>query len=170
MQAECPQFMQGDAKPDVDMTCENDSDAGSAADREESDREDDLDVDYEDFWAGANSGVPVVERHDLAKECVVGDRRVSSESYLGLLRSTVRADRRLLRDRLSHLAEGQYDLQGDVVRPHCRAAWGGEGQPQLQAQAGAAAARPERAAAAAFAKRAPGGAKAHARRALEDDD
>merc|ERR1712146_498555 len=42
-----------------------------------------------------------------------------AQTYMALLCKAGRADRKhhLLRDRLSHLAEGHYDLQGDVSRP-----------------------------------------------------
>merc|ERR1712070_266757 len=52
-----------------------------------------------------------------AKECVVGRGcRTSPSDYNALLLNSSRRAPRLLRDRLSHLAEGRYDLEGDVVR------------------------------------------------------
>mmetsp|Transcript_92357 Transcript_92357/g.245361 ORF Transcript_92357/g.245361 Transcript_92357/m.245361 type:complete len:179 (-) Transcript_92357:98-634(-) len=169
---------QHDARLDADMVggCDSGMESAAGVDALEqgvvgsrSDEEDeDVGADYEDFWAGANAGIPVAERHDLARECVVGDRQISSGSYLGLLRSAVRSDRRLLRDRLSHLAEGQYDLQADVVRPHWKL--GGGDQSQLSKEIATARVPAACAVEPTFVKRTLGTAKANARRALGEDD
>merc|ERR1712039_611147 len=80
---------------------------------------DDLGVDYQSAWAGAAYGVPVAEAKRIMQECIVGAGRVgelSQASRCTFPQQLKRMDRRLLRDRLSHLAEGTYDLSGDVVR------------------------------------------------------
>mmetsp|Transcript_31651 Transcript_31651/g.57603 ORF Transcript_31651/g.57603 Transcript_31651/m.57603 type:complete len:186 (+) Transcript_31651:35-592(+) len=74
-------------------------------------------VDFQDIWAGAACGVPVHERSRIAPECVAGVRQPSQKTYTALLKSLHRVDGKLLRDRLSHLAEGEYDVATDVVRP-----------------------------------------------------
>eukprot|EP00930_Biecheleria_cincta_P074016 TRINITY_DN61252_c0_g1_i1.p1 TRINITY_DN61252_c0_g1~~TRINITY_DN61252_c0_g1_i1.p1 ORF type:complete len:184 (+),score=41.64 TRINITY_DN61252_c0_g1_i1:31-552(+) len=76
----------------------------------------DLGVDVQDIWAGAVGGVPVHERSCIAPECVAGVRKTPTKTYHSMLRSLHRVDGKLLRDKLSHLAEGEYDLAGDVVR------------------------------------------------------
>eukprot|EP00931_Biecheleriopsis_adriatica_P120810 TRINITY_DN95905_c0_g1_i1.p1 TRINITY_DN95905_c0_g1~~TRINITY_DN95905_c0_g1_i1.p1 ORF type:complete len:193 (+),score=51.58 TRINITY_DN95905_c0_g1_i1:27-581(+) len=81
------------------------------------DFDEDIPVDFQDIWAGAVGGVPVHERSFIAPECVAGVKKVSQKSYIGLLKDMSRIDGKLLQSRLSHLAEGEYDLNGDVVRP-----------------------------------------------------
>mmetsp|Transcript_31623 Transcript_31623/g.87267 ORF Transcript_31623/g.87267 Transcript_31623/m.87267 type:complete len:152 (-) Transcript_31623:123-578(-) len=76
----------------------------------------DLGIDTENFLASAATGVPLHERLRIAQECVVGQPRLSNMERALLLQRMARTDRRLLRDRLSHLAEGTYDIDGDVVR------------------------------------------------------
>eukprot|EP00929_Paragymnodinium_shiwhaense_P029891 TRINITY_DN17044_c0_g1_i2.p1 TRINITY_DN17044_c0_g1~~TRINITY_DN17044_c0_g1_i2.p1 ORF type:complete len:184 (-),score=41.26 TRINITY_DN17044_c0_g1_i2:53-604(-) len=85
---------------------------------EDDDVEADLGVDTEDLLDGASGGVPTNEKMRIAQECVVGRPRglgtvAARTAYLGKL---ARADKKMLRDRLSHLAEGSYDINGDVVR------------------------------------------------------
>ncbi|CAK9111341.1 unnamed protein product, partial [Durusdinium trenchii] len=69
----------------------------------------------QDIWRGAVGGVPVHERSLLSPECVVGEKKKTGP--ITLLKGMARIDQRLLRSRLSHLAEGEYDVRSDVIRP-----------------------------------------------------
>merc|ERR1712151_956149 len=70
-------------------------------------------------YASAAFGAPVAERMRVAQECVVVCGKAQpSTAREELLRDLMRVDRKMLRARLSHLAEGHYDLNGDVVRNH----------------------------------------------------
>ncbi|CAJ1461630.1 unnamed protein product [Effrenium voratum] len=73
-----------------------------------------LPPEAQDIWLGAVGGVPVHERTRIAQECVVGEKK---KDALRLLKSFSRVDERLVRTRLSHISEGHYDVNGDVVRP-----------------------------------------------------
>lgn len=119
----------GLGKADAEAVCRYEGAASSAgimswecaSDDAEADPEDeecDLGVDYQNAWAGAAYGVPLAEAKRVMPECFVGRGRATRPevSRCTMLQEVVRVDRRLLRDRLSHLAEGEYDLTNDVVR------------------------------------------------------
>eukprot|EP00933_Yihiella_yeosuensis_P056171 TRINITY_DN55205_c0_g1_i1.p1 TRINITY_DN55205_c0_g1~~TRINITY_DN55205_c0_g1_i1.p1 ORF type:complete len:215 (-),score=37.38 TRINITY_DN55205_c0_g1_i1:218-769(-) len=102
------------------MIIDDDDHGGSDDDPDyQEEEEDNLPVDYESVFAGAVFGVPTHERSFMARECVAGVSRPNTETkgYMGLLKNMARVDQKLLRDRLSHLAEGEYDVATDVVRP-----------------------------------------------------
>mmetsp|Transcript_90809 Transcript_90809/g.189852 ORF Transcript_90809/g.189852 Transcript_90809/m.189852 type:complete len:254 (+) Transcript_90809:78-839(+) len=88
--------------------------------------------DYTDFAAAASLGTPMPQGDDWGRptaegqrvmgECIVGSAKAPTtrKARCDLLRAFARMDNKLLRDRLSHLAEGEYDMRADVDRSHMR--------------------------------------------------
>mmetsp|Transcript_67339 Transcript_67339/g.161450 ORF Transcript_67339/g.161450 Transcript_67339/m.161450 type:complete len:197 (+) Transcript_67339:97-687(+) len=73
-------------------------------------------VDYENIWAGAVCGLPVAEHTRIAQECVPGRAPFSGvKGKNAMLRDMARHKGSMLKNRLSHLAEGEYNLDTDVV-------------------------------------------------------
>eukprot|EP00427_Karlodinium_veneficum_P002019 CAMPEP_0169176952 /NCGR_PEP_ID=MMETSP1015-20121227/66233_1 /TAXON_ID=342587 /ORGANISM="Karlodinium micrum, Strain CCMP2283" /LENGTH=192 /DNA_ID=CAMNT_0009251671 /DNA_START=1 /DNA_END=576 /DNA_ORIENTATION=+ len=61
-------------------------------------------------------GVPVAEQKRIAPVCVAGSSKPLPKEQAVMLRQVTRIDRKLLNSRLSHMTEGSYDINGDVVR------------------------------------------------------
>mmetsp|Transcript_45633 Transcript_45633/g.83563 ORF Transcript_45633/g.83563 Transcript_45633/m.83563 type:complete len:187 (+) Transcript_45633:77-637(+) len=102
---------------DVDM-CGDQGPESDIVAAECSDSEADIDgVDYESIWAGAVGGLPIAEHTRVAQECVPGRAPFSNGKY-ALLHSMAKHRGALLQNRLSHLADGEYNLDTDVVIPH----------------------------------------------------
>ena len=107
---------------DVDMCAEEtsiglcESEAGDLQHGED----EDLEIDSEDIWSGVVHGLPIPEHTLLSKECVKGRQRPFATGRSALLRDLARSNPRLLEFKLSHLAEGVYDVERDADRfPSC---------------------------------------------------
>eukprot|EP00971_Amphidinium_carterae_P173016 3429916-Amphidinium_carterae.1 len=99
---------------DVDMCADQDADSEDAGAEECPDSEGDVDgVDYESIWLGAVGGLPVAEHTRIAQECVPGRAPFSNGKY-AMLRTMAKHKGGLLQNRLSHLADGEYNLDTDV--------------------------------------------------------
>eukprot|EP00435_Cladocopium_sp_Y103_P074204 s78_g47.t1 len=92
-----------------------DSSTAGGWNHHEEEEEECLSSDAQDIWKGAVGGVPVHERSLIAQECVVGEKKKMAP--LQMLKGMARIDQRLIQNRVSHLADGEYDVDGDVIRP-----------------------------------------------------
>merc|ERR1711957_137704 len=76
----------------------------------------DLGVDTEDAFESAICGGPVAEQVRRAPECLAGIRKSMPREQAARLTQVACVDRKLINSRLSHIVEGSYDINGDVVR------------------------------------------------------
>mmetsp|Transcript_76522 Transcript_76522/g.194190 ORF Transcript_76522/g.194190 Transcript_76522/m.194190 type:complete len:199 (-) Transcript_76522:71-667(-) len=125
----------------------------------------DVGIDYSSMLEDVAFGAPVAEEKRLMDECVAGSGRTTNKARCEMLKSLARVDKRLLQNRLSHLAEGQYDLSCDVVRSFVEAAGN-----QAVSEGVSAAAAQRQAFSGGFQRRvAAGNAKQNARRTGMDE-